>query len=179
MEQTFSNSLRNGDGMSESNPYDVTADSYDQLYYEEQLAKYRVALSKIRLEENDRILDAGCGTCLLYEYLINERSSFNYYVGLDLSKGMIEKCLEKKTHIDARVDLVLGDIRRPPLREHVFTKIFVFTVLDIVGVERGLESLLNLLGRGIIVYTLLKHKGCKPGIEEGVEVKDCVYMFTA
>ncbi len=175
--QAFLNSL-NENRLRPLTPYDITADSYDTLYSKEQWSKYSIALSRIKLEHNDRILDAGCGTCLLYEYLASEREKFQYYVGLDISASMLDKCLEKQVFVDPRVDLVLGDIRELPFRKSIFTKVFVFTVLDlIVDYDEVLEKFHRLVGHGIIVYTLLKHRGCKPGIEKGLDIKDCIYLL--
>ncbi len=158
-------------------PYDITANSYDTLYSEEQQAKYSIVLYKINIELNDRVLDAGCGTCLLYEYLISKNMSFQYYVGLDISRGMLEKCLDKRVFTDPRVDIVLGNIEETPFRINSFTKVFAFTVLDLVDKEKALSELKSLVKQGIIVYTLLKSRGCKPGIEGESSVKDCIYLL--
>ena len=160
-------------------PYDITADSYDILYSKEQWDKYSIALSRLELKRRDRILDAGCGTCLFYEYLVSKGKEFKYYVGLDISAGMLDKCLEKQVFVDPKVDLVLGDIGEPPFRTSIFTKIFAFTVLDLINNDKVLERLRRLLDHGIIVYTLLKHRGCEPGIEGDLDVKDCIYLLTA
>ncbi len=174
----FLNSL-NENRLKPLTPYDITADSYDTLYSKEQWSKYSIALSRLELECSDRILDAGCGTCLFYEYLVSKGKEFQYYVGLDISAGMLDKCLEKQVFVDPRVDLVLGDIEEPPFRTSIFTKVFAFTVLDLVDYDRALEKFRGLLGHGIIVYTLLKHRGCEPGIEGDLDVKDCIYLLIA
>ncbi len=171
--------LLNGNNRSKPlTPYDITADSYDVLYSKEQWNKYYIALSKIKIEADDRILDAGCGTCLFYEYLVSIKVGFQYYVGIDISNGMLDKCLEKQVFIDPKADLILGDIENPPFRTSIFTKVFAFTVFDLVDRDKVLEEIRRLLGdNGIIVYTLLKHRGCEPGIEGKIDVKDCIYML--
>lgn len=173
----FLNSLSD-DKLKPLTPYDITADSYDILYSKEQWDKYSITLSRVGLRPDDRVLDAGCGTCLLYEYLVSKRKRFQYYVGLDISASMLNKCLEKQVSLDPRVDLVLGDIEKPPFRTGIFTKIFAFTVLDlIIDYDKVLKEFHRLVSNGIIVYTLLKHRNCKPGIEGISDVKDCIYLL--
>lgn len=160
-------------------PYDVTANSYDELYRMEQYSKYAVILkNNLQPKSDDRVLDAGCGTCLLYEYLLKHNVSLKHYVGVDLSDGMLSICTAKELVVSPRVDLIQADIAYLPFREKCFEKIYTITVLDLVDNMRNIvEELLKLLTvNGLLVYTLLKHKGCKPGIED-TDVKDCIYVI--
>nr|MEB3844198.1 hypothetical protein [Desulfurococcales archaeon] len=47
--------------------YEATAQGYDELYRAEQYEKYFAALR--RVPPSGRVLDAGCGTGLLIEFL--------------------------------------------------------------------------------------------------------------
>ncbi len=42
--------------------YDIEVNSYDKLYYEEQLLKHKFAEKKFDLDKASRVLDIGCGT---------------------------------------------------------------------------------------------------------------------
>ncbi len=158
--------------------YDVTAKSYDELYRDEQYSKYEVIVKKgLYPTNNDRVLDAGCGTCLLYEYFNEMGLIPQYYVGLDVSIGMLNLCLDKNVIPNPKVDLIQADIEYIPFREESFNKIYVITVLDLIeNKENTLMNLENLLkDNGILVHTLLKQRNCLPGIEPD-NVKDCIYV---
>lgn len=159
-------------------PYDITASSYDKLYRMEQYSKYAVILrNNLQPSRDDRVLDAGCGTCLLYEYLVEHSVLPKHYVGVDISEGMLDICINKKLIANPGVDLVQADIVHPPFREECFEKIYTITVLDLLdGVKNTIEKLLRLLVvNGLLVYTLLKRRGCRPGIESE-NVKDCIHV---
>jgi SAM-dependent methyltransferase len=47
--------------------YDSEADGYDELYSDEQRTKYELALRRIAISRQDRILDCGCGTGIFLE----------------------------------------------------------------------------------------------------------------
>jgi len=158
--------------------YDATAKSYDELYRDEQYGKYEVIVEKgLYPTNNDRVLDAGCGTCLLYEYLNEMGLIPQYYVGLDVSTGMLDLCLDKNVIPNPKVDLIQADIEYTPFREESFNKIYVITVLDLIENKKNtLMSLEKLLkDDGVLVYTLLKQRKCLPGIESS-NVKDCIYV---
>lgn len=158
--------------------YDTTAKSYDELYRDEQYSKYEVIVKKgLYPTSNDRVLDAGCGTCLFYEYLNEMELIPQYYVGLDVSTGMLNLCLDKNVISNPKVDLIQADIEYIPFREKSFNKIYAITVLDLIEDKKNtlisIEKLLK--DDGVLVYTLLKQRKCVPGIEPS-NVKDCIYV---
>ncbi len=160
--------------------YDSTADSYDELYRDEQYAKYNVIeLNELMPSKGDRVLDAGCGTCLFYEYLAEDRVQGDYvYVGVDISINMLLKCINKDLYISPKVDLVQADILNIPFRANSFNKIYLITVLDLL--DRSVSEVIDMVKQvakknSLIVYTLLKKKGCTEGIEGSLNVKDCIY----
>jgi len=95
---------------------------YDLRYGEEQRAKYREALSLVRLEPWMVALDNGCGTGLLVEELDA------YVVGLDLSQALLREA-RARTASRERVHLAIGDSESLPIRGGVLDATFSFTVL--------------------------------------------------
>lgn len=127
--------------------YSEIAESYDELYGDEQRAKYRIALKLV--EPREPVLDAGCGTGMLLEHLQC------YYVGLDLSLGMLR--VAKRKGRGERGDLVCGDAERMPFRKRCFQSAYSVTVVhEAPGL---LNELLRALAPGSrAVVTLLKKR---------------------
>jgi len=96
---------------------------YDLRYGEEQRAKYREALSLVRLEPWMVALDNGCGTGLLEDELDT------YIVGVDLSPALLREA-RARTTTKERVHLTLGDSENLPIRDSVLDATFSFTVLQ-------------------------------------------------
>jgi len=131
--------------------YDAISSIYDRLYGIEQLKKYSVCL-QFTGGVGGLVLDAGCGTGLLYEYLRKCRSF--EYVGLDSSLGML---LEARGKADERSHLVLGFVEFMPFRSHVFSTVFCFTVLHEASLESSLEEIARvLMSKGSLVVSMLK-----------------------
>lgn len=67
----------------------VKPEIYDSLYRDEQFAKYSY-LFKLGIEFRGTVLDAGCGTALLYEYIMLNYGNMNArYVCLDPDPSML------------------------------------------------------------------------------------------
>lgn len=66
------------------NYYDVTSNSYNELYKEEQLNKLSIIKNHIRMNKNAKLLDVGCGTGI--------SSDFDcFVVGIDSSVGLLKQ----------------------------------------------------------------------------------------
>lgn len=106
--------------------YDVTATIYDRRYAEEQKAKIEAALEMLSLNEHGLVLDAGCGTGLLFDYVACRAEAT---VGLDIStKTLLQARLRSRG--SANVYLVLGDADHMPFRDSVFTHAFAMTLIQ-------------------------------------------------
>jgi len=66
----------------------VKPEVYDELYRDEQFAKYECLL-ELGVVFKGTVLDVGCGTALLYEFLRAKRAQFNY-ICLEPDPGMLE-----------------------------------------------------------------------------------------
>ena len=62
--------------------YDSEANGYDELYSDEQRTKYELALRRIAISRQDRILDCGCGTGIFLEKVAG---NVQFAVGVDFS----------------------------------------------------------------------------------------------
>lgn len=68
----------------------IKPEVYDSLYREEQFLKYKCLL-ELGVKFEGTVLDAGCGTALLYEYLVLNYGRLKArYVCLDPDPGMLK-----------------------------------------------------------------------------------------
>lgn len=131
--------------------YDRSAAGYDARFRDLQRVKYASLLGARAdalgpfIAEGGRVLDLGCGTGLLEEWLRDvgaaPRATF---VGLDLSHAMLAGASER---LRARVQ---GDSERQPFRDGSFAAAAAFTVLGILpgSPARALAELRRVLAPG-------------------------------
>jgi len=101
---------------------------YNALYGYEQRQKINEALKTVHIKSSDTILDAGCGTGLLFSYIAN---SARLIIGVDISPKVLEvaKNLIKKSGLNT-VSLVRADADFLPFKNGVFDKAFAITLLQ-------------------------------------------------
>jgi ubiquinone/menaquinone biosynthesis C-methylase UbiE len=105
--------------------YDVTAGIYDVRYADEQIAKYKVALESLRTRKFGIVLDAGCGTGLLFDHVADETEAI---IGLDFSRKSL---LEARRHAKSQnVHLVCADVDAMPFVDGTFDYIFAMTLIQ-------------------------------------------------
>jgi len=105
--------------------YNATAHLYNERYREEQEVKITFLLGKLRPKEGDVLIDVGCGTGLLFDYV-----SSRLMVGVDISINMLR---EAKKRAKDNVELILGDAEYLPIRDEVADIIVSITVLQLIG----------------------------------------------
>ena len=138
--------------------YEATCKGYDELYRAEQFEKYSVALE----EHPPRgvVLDAGCGTGLLMEYMFLKGMSqhVDLYVCLDYSPCMLGIARWRLNRLcwGLTCITVLGNVERLPFPSQAFDTVYSFTVLDLVDSLRGSVRELLRVSRGVVVASLLK-----------------------
>ncbi|MGQ9506792.1 MAG: class I SAM-dependent methyltransferase [Candidatus Bathycorpusculaceae bacterium] len=106
--------------------YDLTAQIYDTRYAEEQTAKIKAALEELTIEKFAWVLDVGCGTGILFDYIAGKAEAI---VGLDISKKIL-LCAKNRAKNLGNVHLILADADHIPIREKAFIHIFGITVLQ-------------------------------------------------
>ncbi len=130
--------------------YDQFVESYDELHYEEQIAKYIVALENVDLGSEEVIADFGCGTGIFLRLVAG---FVDKAVGVDLSREELQRA--RDTRFD-NVHLLQSDIDHPPFRYKAFDHVFSFTVLH--HTENLAEEIdhLTRYSRKAIVASVLK-----------------------
>jgi ubiquinone/menaquinone biosynthesis C-methylase UbiE len=106
--------------------YDLTAHIYDIRYAEEQTAKIEAVMESISMEKEGLVLDVGCGTGLLFEYVSHKAKAI---VGLDISRKILLQA-KKRAKKFANVHLILADSDNVPLKEDVFSHVFALTLIQ-------------------------------------------------
>lgn len=107
--------------------YDREAKRYDRRFASLQLIKYQTMLGKEGqfLPEGRPILDLGCGTGLLFDYLRGVGADCTGLVGVDLSPMMVEQAVARGMEAQAAH---MGGL---PFPDNHFAAVLTFTVLRI------------------------------------------------
>lgn len=106
--------------------YDQSANVYDVQYQEEQETKIRTALANISLKRTDSVLDAGCGTGMLFKHVAEESKLL---IGTDVSSGLLNKARPRATKFPT-VSLIQADSDNLPLRNETFDTVLAITLLQ-------------------------------------------------
>ena len=114
--------------------YNDTSHFYDQRYSQIQEEKFEILLNNIKLNEK-KILDAGCGTGLLLDFIsnLNDYSDMNFhYIGMDISLNMLKIFKSKLSNKSTlwKVNLILADIEFLPFREKICDLTFSITAFQ-------------------------------------------------
>ncbi|MEM2014521.1 MAG: class I SAM-dependent methyltransferase [Desulfurococcaceae archaeon] len=126
---------------------------YDELYKDEQFEKYNCLVQLVGEPRGD-LLDAGCGTGLLYSYIRIMGYRIDRYICLDPDEEMLAEA-QKKLAGEPRSLVVLGYAENLPLRDGVFNYVFsVSTWGAIEDKEKALVELKRVVSKtGVIVLT--------------------------
>jgi len=106
--------------------YDQQAAIYDIHYLGEQNAKIEDILNHMKLGLNELVLDLGCGTGFLFQY-IHKRVKF--LVGIDVSQKALREAKKRAKNM-SNIVLVRADADNTPFPDHIFDNVFVITVLQ-------------------------------------------------
>jgi ubiquinone/menaquinone biosynthesis C-methylase UbiE len=106
--------------------YDSTAHIYDRRYAEEQTAKIEAALEHVNMQKHGLVLDAGCGTALLFNHFANKAEAL---VGLDISRRILMQAKNRERQL-SDAHLIWGDADNMPLKEDVFDYVFAVTLIQ-------------------------------------------------
>ena len=149
--------------------YNLSAYFYDKRYKEIQEKKYNKVLNIYQLKEK-KVLDVGCGTGLLIEFILNSES-YNgnlkcNFVAIDISWNMLLEFKSKLFRLKdkANISLMLSDIENLPFRDNIFNLIFSFTSFqNLPGTYEGFQELF----RVALISSDLKFSFLKKNLELG------------
>ncbi|MCH9633372.1 MAG: Ubiquinone biosynthesis O-methyltransferase, mitochondrial [Chlamydiae bacterium] len=125
--------------------------SEDGGYYHREVI-FPKLLASIKLDENSRVLDLGCGEGILGRKL----AKINHYVGIDASSGLIKKAKIKdsnKSH-HYQVGDVTYDLKVSDSFTHAF---FVLSIQNISNPKKALESAWKNLEEGGSLSLVINH----------------------
>lgn len=105
--------------------YNATAHIYDTRYFEEQTKKVKAALKHVQIDANCVLLDAGCGTGVLFKHIADKASAI---VGIDVSKKSLFEA-KKRAEKNENVFLIRSDADNMPF-SRVFSHVFAITLLQ-------------------------------------------------
>jgi len=133
--------------------YNITAEMYNVRYAEEQEAKYKAALTNLKVAGS--VLDVGCGTGLLFNHVATQAEAI---VGVDVSGKLLLQAREQAKNL-GNVHLVHADADHLPVKGDCFMVVFAFTVLQ--NIPKPTETLRELKratkrGGSIVVSGLKK-----------------------
>ncbi len=145
--------------------YDLSAHFYDKRYKKIQEKKYNIVLENYQLKEK-RILDVGCGTGLLIEFILNtdvdNRNLKCNFVAIDISWNMLLEFKSKLFRLKnkANISLMLSDIENLPFRDNIFNLIYSFTSFqNLPGTYRGFQELFRVASiNSDLKFSILKKK---------------------
>ena len=134
--------------------YNSTSSFYDDRYRNIQNLKFKLLLKNFKFD-NKIILDAGCGTGLLFEFFPRYDQQIYKrklrYIGLDISWKMLKQFLYKINKVTSikHLNLILGDIENLPFREEKIHQIFAVTSFqNLHDIEKGLRELIRVGQQG-------------------------------
>jgi len=130
--------------------FDVPAEGYDELYGEEQIRKYAVVFNLFS-KDFKNILDVGCATGLLTDYLkyIGFREE---YIGLDKDFERVKYAKKKRSG-----EYVVGDAHHLPFRDKCVDLTVCFTVIHLLELNKVVQEIVR-VSRSFTVITLLKKR---------------------
>lgn len=147
--------------------YDREAKRYDERFASLQLIKYQTLLGTKgeRLPAGRPILDLGCGTGLLYDYLKGVGADCTGLVGVDLSSKMVEQASAKG------MEALTAHMGRLPFADNYFAAILSFTVLRITldDEEDILKEIARVLKTGGLLLLTILTKNDSPDFRDNLE----------
>ncbi len=117
--------------------YDASAETYEELYSEEQARKYGKALGNMDVA-CVAVLDVGCGSGLFFSQV---EAQAKIVVGVDVSCKLLLKAKAQANGF-GNVFVVQADADHLPFRDGFFGAVFAFTVLQ--NMPKPAETLMEL-----------------------------------
>ena len=155
--------------------YDILSERYDELYGDEQVEKYGYIM-RIYGGNLGIVLDAGCGTGLLLEYIKHsQRAEYSHYVGVDISIGMLRLARLRK---DSMSDFIHADVHKLPFRDKCFDTTMSITVIHHLNHEVALGEMKRVTRCKVIVtQNKVLDNRCIEG-EKYESIREAIYIIS-
>jgi ubiquinone/menaquinone biosynthesis C-methylase UbiE len=123
--------------------YDVIAESYDELYQEEQQEKIDLIKPYLNLKKSDHLLDVGCGTAFYLD-------DFNCQcIGVDPSEKML-------SFYSGKQNVLVAVAENLPFQANDFDVVTSFTAIqNFKNIKKGLDEIKR-VGTDLFVLTFIK-----------------------
>lgn len=118
--------------------------AFDKTSDDMNLERY---VSKLEIEENDKVLDFGCGSARLFP-IFKDNYYSSEYIGLDISRICLEHAQEKMIDLEIGKNLFEFDGITIPFESNSFDKIVCFGVFDACNQEIIIQELLRVVKVG-------------------------------
>jgi len=159
--------------------YNSSSHIYDKRYRKIQYEKCALILKDFTLVSKI-ILDAGCGTGLIFEYILENKNEivphyFFSFVGVDISLKMIEKFKKKVLNKDSviihNIHLIVADLENLPFRSNIFNSVISLTSYqNLPNIKKGLhESIRVAKNHTSFSISILKKKLNKKAFLENIQ----------
>src|SRR5580700_8344753 len=103
--------------------FEDKARQFDDLYEDERwlvrtlrpglFRRRKLAVDTVAAYANPRVLDVGCGSGRIGEFVLEAGAS--HYVGVDFSEPMIDLARARLTRFESRTELIVDDFLTAPL----------------------------------------------------------------
>lgn len=143
------------------NRFRAKAQAFDDLYEDERLMarllrpglfrRRTLAVETVRSYDSPRVLDVGCGSGRIGEFVLEAGAS--QYVGVDFSEPMIELAQARLARFEGKVKLITDDFLTAPIEGQ-------FDVVLAVGLFDYLPDAERFIGR---MFELCAPRGCVVG----------------
>jgi phosphatidylethanolamine/phosphatidyl-N-methylethanolamine N-methyltransferase len=111
--------------------YDDQSRVYDKTFGALVQRRISTAISHINIRPGDRVLDLGIGTGAALQYYPRDRG---HIFGIDLSDGMLRKCLGRMDALGRRnATVIQGNALELPFADNSFDHIFISHVISVVS----------------------------------------------
>lgn len=106
--------------------YDREAAIYNVQYLEEQNSKIEDIVNSIRFNQDDHVIDLGCGTGFLFDQI---GQKIKILVGIDLSINSLKEA-KKRLKKSSNIALIRADADNIPFLNQIFDKIVAISLLQ-------------------------------------------------